>query len=230
MRVVVSLNRRGQPGRPTWLRLLVASLLVFVAVSAASVIGAPAAGACSCAAVSDPEALEVADAVFVGTLVDTGETGSPQPGFGGSGTDPQRFVFDVSEVFKGEVAATQRVLSPPDGGACGLELSGPGPHLVFAFVNPRMTGRGEAGDLHSHLCAGSRPVERGALSVDVEGSPPATADNSSNAASEAAAGTAARGVDADRGGSTWPAAGAVVLLVLVTGAALWWGRRRLARA
>ncbi|MGI8791726.1 MAG: hypothetical protein ACR2H3_00850, partial [Acidimicrobiales bacterium] len=56
-----------------------------------------------------------------------------------SSADPERFVFDVQDVFKGEVTSRQTVVTPRSGASCGLEISGPGPYLVFAFADSQLT-------------------------------------------------------------------------------------------
>lgn len=118
------------------------------------------AAACSCAVVSDQEAVANADAVFIGTLVDIiTPTGSAV-----SSADPERFVFDVDEVFKGEVSERQSVVTARDGASCGLEISGPGPFVVFARTeSDGITTGAVDGQLYSNLCSGTRPLSNGAL-------------------------------------------------------------------
>lgn len=118
------------------------------------------ASACSCVGVSDDEALENADAAFTGALV---EIVTPA-GDTYSSTDPERFVFDVDEVFKGAVFARQSVVTARDGASCGLEISGPGPFIVFARTEPDGVTSGAAdGELYSSLCSGTRAFAGGAL-------------------------------------------------------------------
>ena len=116
--------------------------------------------ACSCVSFTDEQALENADAAFTGTLTEiitpAGDTYSS--------TDPERFVFDVDEVFKGNVFARQSVVTARDGASCGLEISGPGPFMVFARSESDGITNGAAdGELYSNLCSGTRALSGGAL-------------------------------------------------------------------
>lgn len=118
------------------------------------------AAACSCVSFTDETALGNADAAFSGALVEiitpAGDTDSS--------TDPERFVFDVDEVFKGAVFARQSVVTARGGASCGLEISGPGPFIVFARTEPDdVTSGAVDGELYSSLCSGTRAVAGGAL-------------------------------------------------------------------
>ncbi len=116
--------------------------------------------ACSCAAFTDEEAFENADAAFTGTLV---EIMTPA-GDTYSSADPERFVFDVDEVFKGRVFARQSVVTAREGASCGLEIRGPGPFVVFARTEADgITGGAVDGELYSNLCTGTRVLASGAL-------------------------------------------------------------------
>ena len=118
------------------------------------------ASACSCVGFTDDEALENADAAFTGALVEIITPAADTY----SSTDPERFVFDVDEVFKGDVFARQSVVTARDGASCGLEISGPGPFVVFARTEPDGITSGAAdGELYSSLCSGTRAVAGGAL-------------------------------------------------------------------
>lgn len=149
------------------LRLLVVGTMAMAAGWIPAVATAPPAAACSCAVSTDQEAVDNADAVFTGTLIDRDAPGL----FFGSG-GPARYVFAVDEVYEGEVTARQTVLTPPDGASCGFELSGAGPFLVFAFSDSEITSAAGDGELHSHLCSGTRPLAAGGLSVELASSPP----------------------------------------------------------
>ncbi len=117
-------------------------------------------GACSCISLTDQEAFENADAVFTGTLA---EVITPD-GDTYSSTDPERFVFDVDEVFKGNVFARQSVVTARDGASCGLEISGSGPFIVFARNESDGITNGAAdGELYSNLCSGTRALAGGEL-------------------------------------------------------------------
>jgi hypothetical protein len=115
--------------------------------------------ACSCASFTDEEALENADAAFTGTLV---EIITPAGDTHGS-TDPERFVFDVDEVFKGDVFARQSIVTARDGASCGLEVRGPGPFVVFARTEDAITSGAADGELYSNLCSGTRVLTSGAI-------------------------------------------------------------------
>jgi hypothetical protein len=115
--------------------------------------------ACSCAGVSDSEAFERADAVFTGVLVDI----ITPPGELIVSSDPERFLFDVDGVFKGEVAASQAIVTAREGGSCGLEIGGRGPFVVFAFTEDFSTSGAVDGEYYSNLCSGTRPLADGAL-------------------------------------------------------------------
>lgn len=139
------------------LRSLVAVLALSVAVV---VVGpAPPVMACSCAAITDAEAAEASDAVFVGTLVDVER---PPPAESRSSTDPATYTFAVSEVLKGDAAERQEVVSEVWGASCGLELRGDGPFLVFATTTSSgWSPRPGPGQYFAHLCGGTRPLRPG---------------------------------------------------------------------
>lgn len=125
--------------------------------------------ACSCAPLTDAEARGFADAVFVGTLA---EVITP-PGPSYSSADPERFVFEVDGVYLGDVFARQSVVTARDGASCGLEISGPGPFLVFARTPDTSTGEALEGELTSSLCSGTRTLADGGAPVEFgEPSPP----------------------------------------------------------
>ncbi len=75
--------------------------------------------ACSCASLTDDEALAEADVAFVGTLQ---EIRVPDDVVTWSSDDPARFVFAVSAVYKGEAFEQQSVVTSRDGASCGLEV------------------------------------------------------------------------------------------------------------
>jgi hypothetical protein len=92
--------------------------------------------------------------VFSGELV---EVRTPS-GDSFSSMDPERFVFEVDVVYKGDALARQSVVTPREGASCGLELTGRGPFLVFASAEPTFELDGEDGELFSNLCTGSRAL------------------------------------------------------------------------
>lgn len=133
----------------------VAILCAVVAFGAFALDGPQRARACDCSAFPDAEAYEFADVVFTGTLV---EIITPVGDIVVS-TDPERFVFDVDEVFKGEAQARQSVVTAREGASCGLEISGPGPFVVFARLDDGgITSGALDGEVYSSLCSGTRPL------------------------------------------------------------------------
>ena len=115
--------------------------------------------ACDCAPFTDAEAFEFADVVLTGTLV---EINTPVGDIVVS-TDPERFVFDVDQVFKGEAQTRQSVVTAREGASCGLEISGPGPFVVFARPDDGITSGAVDGEAYSSLCSGTRPLADGEL-------------------------------------------------------------------
>lgn len=196
----------------TMLRALIAGVFVLIAVGAVSVGSAPPAGACSCASPTDAEALAQADAAFTGSLVD--EVADTE-GAVFSSSDPERFVFEVETVFKGEVTSRQTVITPRGGESCGLEISGPGPYLVFAFDDSELTSGADAGELYSHLCSGTRALAEGDVPINFTSAPPASANDTP---SDSLPGPeSATAVEGDEGTMPWVllAAGAGLILVVV---------------
>ncbi len=118
------------------------------------------AAACSCASPTDAESYDFADVVFTGALV---EINTPEGDIVVS-NDPERFVFDVDQVYKGEAQARQSVLTAREGASCGLEISGPGPFVVFARLDDdSLTSGAVEGEVYSSLCSGTRPLIARAL-------------------------------------------------------------------
>ena len=115
-------------------RLVVALLGLTFAVWAAPT----PAYACSCAP-SDPEAqISRADVIFTGTVVSDEARGTIR-----------RLTFAVDRVYKGDAASTQVVETNSSGASCGLEISGPGPFVVFAQAGGGRT------ELTAGLCDGT---------------------------------------------------------------------------
>ena len=110
-------------------RSLVTGVLAALFSAAGLLVASPAA-ACSCAEADTATSFAAADAVFTGTLVSRDVDHPEWPVM--SSTDPALHVFAVDGVFKGEVHELQGVVSSADGASCGLELSGDGPFVVFA--------------------------------------------------------------------------------------------------
>jgi hypothetical protein len=198
-------------------------MIVRIATIAALVLGsavvlgpAAPAGACTCVGMTDVEALASAEVAFTGELVEVQEPA----GVEGPSDAVAWFVFAVDTVYKGDAVSRQAVVTARDSASCGLEISGPGPFLVFASTEPDVPVDGRDGDLYSSLCSGTRPVAAGDL--------PAAFGPGHRAqdASPPAAPARPHGADdtADRWGLVAVAgvAGAVVLAAL----AVWVGVRR----
>ncbi len=116
--------------------------------------------ACDCVELTDAEAYDFADVVFTGALVEI----STREGDIVVSNDPERFVFDVDQVYKGEVQARQSVVTAREGASCGLEIGGPGPFVVFARLeDDSLTSGAVEGEVYSSLCSGTRPLSAGAL-------------------------------------------------------------------
>jgi hypothetical protein len=151
------MGRRGSAVR----RVIRFSTLGLLIVGLFVLGGATRAEACSCASVADEEAFANADAGFTGTLVEV-----ITPGDAHSSADPERFVFEVDEVFKGDVAERQSVVTAQEGASCGLEIAGPGPFVVFARTESGGITQGAVeGELYSNLCSGTRPRADGELPI-----------------------------------------------------------------
>ncbi len=126
-------------------------LLLAVLLTAGSWVAlSPQAGACSCVAITDSEAFDRAEAVFLGEHAgiafaeDTSVLGAYEA----------EVVFKVDRVYKGDVAARQSILTSASESSCGIALSGRGPVLVFASLGaPGTNGEGK---LTANLCAGTR--------------------------------------------------------------------------
>lgn len=145
----IRLRRRGmRVGR----LLLILTLFGGVQLAAAS-----SAAACSCVSgpPGDRQYVEWADAVFVGELVNYA---APPQRETMSSADPAIWTFEVSAVYKGDVAARQDVVSAVGGASCGLELPHTGRFLVFAQTSGNVTGEVRGRVLYAGLCAGTRSV------------------------------------------------------------------------
>ncbi|HEX7277124.1 MAG TPA: hypothetical protein VF244_07090 [Acidimicrobiales bacterium] len=137
-----------------------------MAAGALGVVAGPAgpAHACSCSAAAEEDLFARADVVFRGDVTQF------QPS---QSSEPLTWRFAVSEVFKGEAAASQEVVS--EATSCALELRR-GEYFVFADLEA-FGGQVADGRLHANLCGGTRSVDRGPLlataAVSVAGSAPA---------------------------------------------------------
>jgi hypothetical protein len=141
-------------------RRALGAVVVGATLATALIGGAGPAAACSCAGPrSDGASLDAADVAFVGDVVEL----PPPPAGTYSSADPVRYVFAVDRVYKGEPRERQSVVTARFGASCGLELTGPGPFLVFADTTPDLGPDGEDGELYANLCGGTRPVEAAPL-------------------------------------------------------------------
>ena len=101
--------------------------------------------ACSCAQMSQEEALSNADVAFVGVVAAIDD-----PGVGplvNSG-EQLRYTFAVESEIKGELASTIGLFSARSGASCGQEFALAQRWRVFAYVD-------ETGRLGSGLCSGN---------------------------------------------------------------------------
>lgn len=117
------------------------------------VLGANPAMACSCIQSTEQENYERADVVFKGTMDDARATNDQ---FG-----DRVFVFTPSTTYKGKATAPQKVSTAGNSAACGVDLTGSGPFLVFAYNDPgRKSGLAKPRDpdLRASLCGGTREV------------------------------------------------------------------------
>jgi hypothetical protein len=132
------------PVRRGLLALLLAALF-----SAAGLLLASPAAACSCAEADTAQHFADADAVFTGSLLSRDVDHPDWPTM--SSGDPALHVFATDTVFKGEVHEQQGVVSAADSSSCGLSLAGEGPFVVFATRDPGLP----AGQYRAGLCGGT---------------------------------------------------------------------------
>jgi hypothetical protein len=131
-------------------QVAVAAVVVIVALAMVAV-RPRSAQACSCGAFDPATAYGGADAVFTGTAVEVRNAPAGDPA-----EFERRYVFDVDQVFKGEVFDQQSVVSHVDDAACGLSWDQAGAiAIVFGF------GSGESGGLSTMI-----PGEYAAFSCD----------------------------------------------------------------
>jgi hypothetical protein len=159
-------------------RLVGAALTVPVLIGGLMLVTARPAAACSCAVMSEARKAAYADAIFVGTLIDR-RIGEPT-GAVTSSTHMAVWTFEVSRAYKGTVSKRQEIATAMSGASCGLELSGPGPFLVFARRPNDAVAKSWWGDRQldpgqyvSDLCLGSRALSDG-REPTVGGPPPSS--------------------------------------------------------
>jgi hypothetical protein len=115
----------------------------------------PPAYACSCAYPSDdPELVRLAEVIFTGTVAADQVDERAQT---------RTLTFTVNRVYKGTATSTQVVTTHSSGATCGLEISGPGPFLVFADqeqsgLTANLCGGTRAGSVPAGLGSGQTPI------------------------------------------------------------------------
>jgi hypothetical protein len=121
------------------LRLVALALAAVLLALTALWATPPPAYACSCAGASEEQQAASAEVIFTGTV-------AADP------VDERRqtrtLTLRVDRVYKGQATSTQVVSTHSSGASCGLEISGPGPFLVFADQ--------EQSGLTANLCGGTR--------------------------------------------------------------------------
>lgn len=140
---------------PPALRRFVLPLAAAMAILVLPVATAQPAAACKCVAKSDERHLADAVAVFSGEV-----TGHEEVGVGPMrpGDAALIWTFTVSRVFKGTLGPTVRVVSPLDGGSCGVDLPPAGPALVFAQAPGGLVPPVPGVALAANLCNGTRSL------------------------------------------------------------------------
>jgi hypothetical protein len=142
------------------------TLLLAALLSAAGLLVASPAQACSCAEATTAEHVAAADVVFTGTLLSREVDHPDWPVM--SSDDPALYVFAVDAVYKGDVHAEQGVVSASESASCGLDLAGDGPFVVFASSD---TGLPD-GQYRAGLCNGTGLADDAVL-TELDGLAPA---------------------------------------------------------
>ena len=130
------------------------------------VAGQAPAMACSCVGLTDHQAFERADAVFIGDLIEY--EAPPSRNRVISSTDAAVWTFATAQVYKGDVIQQQEVVSEAFGASCGLELPRQGEFLVFATkATSGHSPRPADGQLYAGLCGGTRRTAEGLLAPEI---------------------------------------------------------------
>lgn len=120
-------------------------LLIVATISTLVAVAAPATVlACSCAQLGPGQALENADAAWVGVVTAIDNPQDPQEELG---NDPIRYTFAVEDVIKGQLASSIVVRSSPSSASCGQEFGLAQRWRVFAYAD-------ENRQLQTSLCSG----------------------------------------------------------------------------
>ncbi|RAP75920.1 hypothetical protein [Paenibacillus montanisoli] len=139
------------------MRRYLIALTLLVTVSLMLVSQPHRAFACSCASVEPKEAIEQAEAVFIGTLVQVKQQ-RKQPGIVGPIEYRDANLFEVTTVFKG---VNQSQVIVYDNGAeesCGIDLTAGQSYLVYVYAN-------KEGEYYTSLC--SRTAELSKAGEDI---------------------------------------------------------------
>jgi hypothetical protein len=198
----------------------VASWALAAALLAIALLVGPSAGpaaACSCMAVTDAEAFDMATAVFVGEVIDYQP---PPPSDTMSSTDEAVWTFGVSEVFKGEVTTVQPVVSAVFGASCGLEIERQGEYLVFASDASNSEFRYNTG-----LCTGTRSTSAGAPDLAVASTPPLPPAANADPLSPPGTDTGTSGTSAGTSLVGWAVGGTAVVAAAAVGLRAFRSRR-----
>lgn len=147
-----------------------ALLAAGVAIGVLPIVGADPAYACSCVQTDEQQRYEQATHVFKGTVLAAQGAASTD---GESSDAPVLYTFDVISTYKGRVTDPQKVSTPGNSAACGIDLDGDGPFLVFASRPPVGNAQTAGAELTMNLCGGTRPI--GANDEPTFGRSPATA-------------------------------------------------------
>lgn len=124
-------DRQPTPGRPALLRQAVLVLVALAICVSGSVVSLLPAHACSCARRNLAEALDRSDVVFFGRVQRSDAVSRPRPAH-------VELVLEVDRVYKGSAYREQVVISPPTGGACGIDPE-PGTRVVIFATQPSRT-------------------------------------------------------------------------------------------
>ncbi len=114
------------------------------------------AQACSCAIGTPEERLDWADAVFSGQIVE--RTGKRVEKVGKNLFTGGKFTYtvEVDAVYKGQVAAIEKVVAGTDSASCGVTFPDSGPILVYGTTGGGIIGGSVGpGAYGTSLCSGS---------------------------------------------------------------------------
>lgn len=137
-----------------------AVLVSALTVTLVPVLGASPAFACKCVVSSDRQNYDRADVVFKAKLGKvTPRTREEDQVSGSSGS--RVFEFVPGRADKGKVTTPQRVSTPLSSATCGVQLSGQGPFVVYAYkrsADDRQQDGRSAPKLAISSCRGTREI------------------------------------------------------------------------